>query len=302
MLTPQQVQETTLERAVFGGYTLESVDDFLEPLTEDYITLYKENAVLKSKMRVLVEKLEEYRTQESAMNNAIVAAQKTCDDMIAETQRKCARMMNDAESAIREKSGDVNALVTAEEERLNRAKAAAADFIRTIEAEVQNQLDALSHLKMMDLDVEARPAAPQRRAFDYEEAEQKKKTRAERRAAAQAKVAGNACKTAPVTEPAQNASVGSSAKETPNCEPKPAGKPAPAPQPVTPAPTATPAPVDSSVQGKDIADEIKQSLERLMGGAKPEPKASMGDTKIMEPIHKNKFDNLQFGKNYDPTK
>ena len=302
MLTPQQVQETTLERAVFGGYTLESVDDFLEPLTEDYITLYKENAVLKSKMRVLVEKLEEYRTQESAMNNAIVAAQKTCDDMIAETQRKCARMMNDAESAIREKSGDVDALVTAEEERLNRAKAAAADFICTIEAEVQNQLDALSHLKMMDLTVESRPAAPQRRAFDYEEAEQKKKTRAQRRAAAQAKVAGNVRETAPVVEPAPNVPVENSAKETPNREPKSAGRPAPAPQPGTPAPTATPASADSPTQGKDIADEIKQSLERLMGGAQPAPKASMGDTKIMEPIRKNKFDNLQFGKNYDPTK
>lgn len=292
MLTPQQVQETTLERAVFGGYTLESVDDFLEPLTEDYITLYKENAVLKSKMRVLVEKLEEYRTQESAMNNAIVAAQKTCDDMIAETQRKCARMMNDAELVIREKSGDVDAQVTAEEDRLNRAKAAAADFIRTIEAEVQNQLDALNNLKMMDLTVEAKPAAPQRRAFDYEEAEQKKKTRAQRRAAAQAKAADQAKEATPAVEAAP--AEGNVAQA-----PKPERAPVPA---SAPAPVAAAEPANASNQGKDIADEIKQSLERLMGGAQTQPSQSMGDTKIMEPIRKNKFDNLQFGKNYDPTK
>ena len=53
---------------MFGGYDMQTVDEFLEPLTEDYITLYKENAVLKSKMKVLVEKLEEYRAQEQSMN------------------------------------------------------------------------------------------------------------------------------------------------------------------------------------------------------------------------------------------
>lgn len=61
MLTPQQIQDISFEKALFGGYDMDSVDDILEPLTEDYVTLYKENSVLKSKMRILVEKLEEYR-------------------------------------------------------------------------------------------------------------------------------------------------------------------------------------------------------------------------------------------------
>ena len=57
MLTPQQIQDISFEKALFGGYDMDSVDDILEPLTEDYVTLYKENSVLKSKMRILVEKL-----------------------------------------------------------------------------------------------------------------------------------------------------------------------------------------------------------------------------------------------------
>ena len=63
MFTPQEIQEKTFVKAVFGGYDMQTVDEFLEPLTEDYITLYKENAVLKSKMKILVEKLEEYRSR-----------------------------------------------------------------------------------------------------------------------------------------------------------------------------------------------------------------------------------------------
>ena len=89
MLTPQQIQDISFEKALFGGYDMDSVDDILEPLTEDYVTLYKENSVLKSKMRILVEKLEEYRKQEASMQNALLAAQKTCDQMVADAEKKC---------------------------------------------------------------------------------------------------------------------------------------------------------------------------------------------------------------------
>ena len=64
MFTPQQIDQISFSRATFGGYDMQSVDEFLEPLTEDYVTLYKENALLKSKMKVLVSKLEEYRDTE----------------------------------------------------------------------------------------------------------------------------------------------------------------------------------------------------------------------------------------------
>ncbi|MDR3207713.1 MAG: DivIVA domain-containing protein, partial [Oscillospiraceae bacterium] len=61
MLTPQEVQDKKFEKAVFGGYDMGGVDDFLEQLTEDYAALFKENAVLKSKLKVLVDTVEEYR-------------------------------------------------------------------------------------------------------------------------------------------------------------------------------------------------------------------------------------------------
>ena len=65
MFTPQEVREQSesFEKAVFGGYSVSAVDDFVGSLAEDYAALYKENAVLKSKMKVLVERLEEpYRS------------------------------------------------------------------------------------------------------------------------------------------------------------------------------------------------------------------------------------------------
>ena len=61
MLTPQDIQDKVFAKAVFGGYDMTTVDDFLEDVMAVYAALYKESAVLKSKIKVLVEKVEEYR-------------------------------------------------------------------------------------------------------------------------------------------------------------------------------------------------------------------------------------------------
>ena len=112
MFTPQQIEQISFNRATFGGYDMQSVDEVLGPLTEDYITLYKENALLKSKMRVLVTKLEEYRNNEESMKDAIVNAQKTCDIMVKEAEAKCTQMLQDANALAEENTKRADALST----------------------------------------------------------------------------------------------------------------------------------------------------------------------------------------------
>ena len=158
MFTPQEVQERTFVKAVFGGYDMSSVDNFLEPLTEDYITLYKENAVLKSKMKILVEKLEEYHGQEDSMKKALVLAQNAADHMISETEKKCAQMTTEAESTLRARSTEAEKEIHAEEDRIERAKQAALNFIDVIEKDVHRHLDLLDNLKLMNLTGSSSPA------------------------------------------------------------------------------------------------------------------------------------------------
>ena len=163
MMTPLQLDEQVFPKAVFGGYDMQAVDEFLMPLSEDYKTLYKENAVLKSKLRILVEKLEEYRQQEATMQNAMVAAQQAADQVIQEAERKAAEMMNEAEKTARHAAvvASRSEEIDTETQRLNKAKAAAASFIDTLEKDIQHHLDLLNNLKMMDLSVEKAPEETQ---------------------------------------------------------------------------------------------------------------------------------------------
>ncbi len=160
MFTPQQIEQISFGKATFGGYDMKDVDEFLEPLTEDYVTLYKENALLKSKMRVLVGKLEEYRQNEASMKDAMVNAQKTCDKMVKEAEAKCAQMLSDANVAAAENVKNSDALIASENARVEEAKQAAAVKISEIEEQLRTCLQALERIKEAN-----RPAAsfePQR--------------------------------------------------------------------------------------------------------------------------------------------
>ena len=160
MFTPQQIDQISFGRATFGGYDMQQVDEFLEPLTEDYVTLYKENALLKSKMRVLVGKLEEYRKNEAAMKDAVVNAQKTCDKMVREAEAKCAKMLSEANTAAAQNVQDTGALVAAEAARVQEARKLAATKIDEIQDQMRSCIQALERVKQANQPKEAPVAAP----------------------------------------------------------------------------------------------------------------------------------------------
>ena len=147
MFTPQQIDQISFGKATFGGYNMDDVDEFLEPLCEDYVTLYKENALLKSKMSVLVGKLEEYRKNEAAMKEAVAEAKKTCDKMVHEAEVKCAQMLNDASSAATQNVQNTGALVAAEAERVEEARKLATSKIDEIQEQMRSCIQALDRIK-----------------------------------------------------------------------------------------------------------------------------------------------------------
>ena len=245
MFTPQQIDQISFSKSTFGGYNMQQVDEFLEPLTEDYVTLYKENALLKSKMRVLVGKLEEYRKNEAAMKEAVANAQRTCDKMVMEAEAKCAKMLSNANAAAAAQAAqnvqpiqsvpNNSALIAAENARLEEARRTASARINEIQDQMRSCIQALDRIKAAN--APATTAATTR--------------------------------VAPVA-------------------------------PAAPAAPVAPAPKASS---DDVADEISQNIEAIIGtttdsapkAAPKHPTANDSTTSRFASL------NLQFGRNYDPT-
>lgn len=146
MLTPQEIEKKVFVKAVFGGYEMASVDDFIETFAEDYNALYKENAILKSKLKVLVEKVEEYRSTEDVMRMTLLAAQKTSNEMVEEAKAKSEAAMSELDNAVNARKRELEQALENEEEKLGASKAATADFISAVRSVVDKYMDFFNRL------------------------------------------------------------------------------------------------------------------------------------------------------------
>ncbi|MBA1333771.1 MAG: Cell division initiation protein DivIVA [Firmicutes bacterium] len=79
MITPLEIQNKQFAKKI-RGYDEGQVDDFLDRLTEDYENLYRENANLKDRLRVLEDKLQHYSDMEASLQNALIMAQNTAEE------------------------------------------------------------------------------------------------------------------------------------------------------------------------------------------------------------------------------
>lgn len=163
MITPQELEQISFGKQTFGGYDMQQVDDLLGRLLDDYVALYKENALLKSKMRVLVSKLEDYRKNEASMKEAIAETQHNCDQMLKDTELKCAQMLSDANVEAAECAKKANEQIAAEEARVEEARQAAAAKIGELEYQLRSCLETLWNIKENN-----RPAKQKASAFDYD--------------------------------------------------------------------------------------------------------------------------------------
>ena len=146
MLTPQEVSERSFAKSALGGYNMAMVDDFLDVLTADYTALYNETAVLKSKMKVLVDKVEEYRSTEEAMRKALMTAQRMADQLVAEAEDKKQALLRDAEREAEERARWLTQQTEQEEARLAAAQNATAAYVEQVRRLHQQNLDYLNNL------------------------------------------------------------------------------------------------------------------------------------------------------------
>ena len=146
MLTPQEVASHAFAKATLGGYNLAQVDEFLDTLTEDYTALYNENAILKNKLKVLSETVEEYRATDNAMRKTLLAAQQMADAMVDEAKKKQTELMGEAEKDARKRMAELKKSIAAEEYRLKQAQESTAAYVRRLAEFHDREMEFLSGL------------------------------------------------------------------------------------------------------------------------------------------------------------
>ena len=133
-MTPQDIREKIFEKAVFGGYDMGSVDDFMEEMASELEAAQRESATLKAKMKVLVDKIEEYRASEDAMRMTLLSAQKLSSQIEAEARARADKVVAEAQATAARSLDGLKSETRREEARLKEAKESLARFLEDARA------------------------------------------------------------------------------------------------------------------------------------------------------------------------
>lgn len=98
MITPLEIENKKFSKQMMNGYSVEEVDDFLDELTASYEKLYKDGNSYQDKIGELEAKLSKYSSMEATLNNTLIMAQTTAEDVKNVAKQQAEQIIKNAEA------------------------------------------------------------------------------------------------------------------------------------------------------------------------------------------------------------
>ena len=96
-LTPLDIHHKEFRNAL-RGYSPEEVDDFLDEVADEFERLFKETIDLSDKLDIAAGRVKEYGALEQTLQNTLVAAQTSADDIRSRAAAEADRLVREAEA------------------------------------------------------------------------------------------------------------------------------------------------------------------------------------------------------------
>ncbi len=130
MITSQDIRAKAFEKAIFGGYDMDDVEEFLETVARAMDDNAKELSELRSKTTILANTVQGYRNTEEAMRLALVSAQQLAAQIEADAREKADAIITDATAQSVEILANLKKDVAAQEQKLAAAQNAFTRFVQ----------------------------------------------------------------------------------------------------------------------------------------------------------------------------
>ena len=136
---------------MMNGYSVEEVDDFLDDLTVDYSKNYKEATELRAKVEELTNSLEHYKSIEATLQNTLVMAQKTADDIKNVAKQQADQIVNEAKGTAQRQVDDLDSEILAKKRELEDVKKQFDIYKAKMESLLISQLELIKDINKDDI-------------------------------------------------------------------------------------------------------------------------------------------------------
>ena len=146
MYTPLDIENKKFAKQMMNGYSVEEVDNFLDELTVDYEKLYKESNENRNKISELETSLVKYKNIESTLQNTLVMAQSTADEIKKVAQQQADQIVRDAQGTAREQVIELERQITIKTKELEEMKKQFDVYKAKMESLLISQLELLKEV------------------------------------------------------------------------------------------------------------------------------------------------------------
>ncbi len=119
MITPLDIENKKFSKQVINGYSVEEVDDFLEELTVAYAKIYKEATENKGKNEQLTSDLNKYQSIETTLQNTLLMAQTTAEEVKKSAQKQADAIIAEAHSRSKEALANIEGEIILKQKELD---------------------------------------------------------------------------------------------------------------------------------------------------------------------------------------
>lgn len=106
--TPNDLQNLTFKKSVVGGYSEDMVNEVLDKIIDDYTAYIHENRELKDKLESLNQAIQHYKNIEESLQNTLIVAQQTSEDIKKNGYQKAENIVKEAEIKAQKIINDAN--------------------------------------------------------------------------------------------------------------------------------------------------------------------------------------------------
>lgn len=150
MITPLDIENKRFTKQMVNGYSVEEVDDFLDELTVDYNKNYKEVNELRSKVEELNNSLIQYKSIESTLQNTLLMAQTTAEDVKNVAKQKADQIIEEAKVNAQKRVDDLNGEIVIKQKELEDVKKQFDIYKAKMESLLISQLELLKDVNKDD--------------------------------------------------------------------------------------------------------------------------------------------------------
>ncbi len=150
MITPLDIENKRFAKQMMNGYNVEEVDDFLDEITADYSKNYKEVTELRNRVEELNNSLIQYKAIESTLQNTLVMAQTTAEEVKNVAKQKADQIVEEAKASAQKQVDDLNNEIVLKQKEIDDIKKQFDIYKAKMESLLISQLELLKEVNKND--------------------------------------------------------------------------------------------------------------------------------------------------------